>query len=174
MKEKYKPLLVAVMTFTLMLNVVTFLAARASRDTRGATSPRALAPVEVKGCRVEMLAPRPGETVGPTGVVEGTASIPEGTYLWVLDRRTSMNRWWPQGGGPARVESGEWSVSVRYGTERDRGRELYFAAVVVDAGVHQQLEQWVVEAPQRGYLAIRFPETVPGCEIQMAAVRRGP
>lgn len=175
MKEKYKPLLVAVMTFTLMLNVVTFLAGRARRDTRADTSPRAVAArLEVKGCRVEMLAPRPGETVGPTGVVEGTASIPEGTYLWVLDRRKSMNRWWPQGGGPARIEQGKWSVSVRYGTERDRGGELYFAAVVVDAGVHQQLEQWVVEAPQRGYRSIRFPETLPGCEIQMAAVRREP
>jgi len=162
MKEKYKPLLVALVTFTLMLNVLTFLAARPRRE-REATPTRA----EATGCRVELLSPKPGETVGPTGVVKGTASIPDGSYLWVLERRREGSLWRPQGRAPARIREGRWVVRVEYGDERDRGREFYFAAVVVDVGVNQQIEGWV--EGQR----MRFPETVPGCKIQMVAVRRG-
>ncbi len=163
MKEKYKPLLVAIVTFTLMLNVVTFLASRARMDS----PPSAAAPVDTRGCRVEILAPRPGETLGPTGVVEGRASIPGGAYLWVLGRRKPLGRWRPQAVGPARIESGRWAVRVDHGNARDRGQELYFAAAVVDAGVHRQLERGA-DSP------IRFPETVPGCELAMVAVRRAP
>jgi hypothetical protein len=112
MKEKYKPLLVALMTFTLMLNVLTFLAGKARYEARvGAPVRTAAWSGVVQGCQVEILSPKPGDTVGPAGVVEGTASIPEGTQLWVLTRRKGYDLW-RKHGGPARVEGGRWTMRV--------------------------------------------------------------
>ncbi len=156
MKGKYKSMLMALTTFLLLLNVVTFLGLSRSRERARAQA----APVEAKGCRVQILSPRPRETVGPAGVVEGIASIPDGTRLWVLTRRKGTSRWRPQGGGPARIDGGHWSMRVEYGGEGQRGQEFHLAAAVVNAGA-------VEPAPTR------FPETVRGCEIQMVAVRRG-
>jgi len=164
MKEKYKPLLVALVTFTLMLNVLTFLGGKARYEARAGAPVRTAAWSGVaQGCQVEILSPQPGETVGPAGVVEGTASIPEGTHLWVLTRRKGYDLWRKPGGGPARIKGGRWSMRVEYGNERHRGREFHLAAVV---------------AGQRGQSGLspvgtRFPETVRGCEIQMVGVRRG-
>jgi hypothetical protein len=118
--------------------------------------------LEAKGCRVEILSPKPGETVGPAGAIEGFASIPGGARLWVLARRKGARRWLPQGGGPARIEGGRWSMRVEYGGESHRGQEFHLAAAVLEPWGQTEL------SPMRS-----FPDTVRGCEIQMVAVRRG-
>jgi hypothetical protein len=86
--------------------------------------------------RVEILSPASHESVATTGTVEGTALLPEGTYLWILVHRNDLDEWWPQAGGATAVCDGRWRASVRYGEPRDVGHEFEIAALIIGEPTH--------------------------------------
>jgi hypothetical protein len=79
---------------------------------------------------------------------------------------------WPQGGGSANVNNGNWQVVAYFGLPRDTGQEFEIAAAVVDATVNQSLEEWVKTAAASGQFAgIPMPNFVAGC-ISTVTVRK--
>jgi methyltransferase family protein len=89
------------------------------------------------GCPVEILSPRGGSLVAGEGIVEGSAALPENSYLWVLARRKDFDGWWPQGAGAAALDQDRWSVPVRYGEPHDAGYDFEIAAIVVGPSTHE-------------------------------------
>lgn len=92
---------------------------------------------------VQVLSPRHGEEVADAGIVRGSATLPAGTYLWVLARRHDVDGWWPQGNGPIPLVNGFWSVQINYGGPEDAGFRFELAAVVVAQTVHESWLKWV-------------------------------
>ncbi|MGD0497224.1 MAG: class I SAM-dependent methyltransferase [Bryobacteraceae bacterium] len=101
-------------------------------------------------CRIEILSPRAGETVGQAGEVEGSAEMPDGGYLWVLAHRRDLDGWWPQGGGPVSVNGGRWKASVRYGDPQDAGHEFEVAALAVGKPTHELWTDWAARVEETG------------------------
>lgn len=122
---------------------------------------------ESQGCSIAITSPKAGQTVAEDAQVEGSASIPAGSFLWVFSHRKGLQLWWPQGGGPAPLSAtGKWQVVVTFGTERDTGRDFEIAAAAVDANTNEQLRGWVKRAEESGrYPGIQFPSSVAGCRI---------
>lgn len=138
--------------------VVYFLALWVEAPPAGAQEPGA--------CKVEITTPKPGDQVGESGKVRGTARIPDGTHLWVLAHMKDLvAEWWPQGGRAAVVEpNGEWVIVTGYGLARDIGEAFEVAAVVVDANTHHRLLNWVNRAKETGdYPPIEFPTPLDEC-----------
>jgi hypothetical protein len=63
------------------------------RVPRGLTSYRHVRDQGRTKSVVEILFPGRGEQVGHAGVAHGRATLPAGTYLWVLARRKDVNGW---------------------------------------------------------------------------------
>lgn len=129
-------------------------------------APAAEAPAAPAACTVEITTPKPGDQVGRSGKVRGTARIPSGTHLWVLAHMKDLVlEWWPQGGRPAVVEGeGEWVIIAGYGVPDDVGELFEVAAVVVDANTNQRLMGWVKAGQDSGqYPPIQLPTPVDGC-----------
>lgn len=117
-------------------------------------------------CKVTITMPQAGDRVGKDGRVRGTATIPGGTYLWVLAHMMDLSaEWWPQGGRPAVIESdGKWVIIAAYGESQDVQQPFEVAAVVVDANTNDRLRQWVAEGRKtNSYPPIDFPSVVQGC-----------
>lgn len=118
------------------------------------------------GCTVEITTPKPGDQVGRSGKVRGTAGIPSGTHLWVLAHMKDLVlEWWPQGGRPAVIENGgEWVIIAGYGVADDVGELFEIAAVVVDANTNRRLLDWVKTGNETGqYPPIPLPTPVDAC-----------
>lgn len=122
-------------------------------------------------CSVVVRAPRAGDRVGDEGEVTGTATLPGNGNLWVLARRRGLAGWWPQGGGPAQPDQGEWTVLVKYGRPGELGR-FDVAVVVVGDEADANLKKWVQEAPERGYPPTEFPSSIGTCPIQRFVVEK--
>jgi hypothetical protein len=120
---------------------------------------------EAVKCEVKITTPRPGDQVGKDGWVRGTATIPDGTHLWVLAHlRDLVAEWWPQGGRPAVIEADStWVIRTRYGEPPDVHEQFEVAAVVVDGNTNTRIRNWVETAPSKGYPPIEFPDAVDGC-----------
>src|SRR5437016_504227 len=74
-----------------------------------------------QSCRVKVTAPLPGATVGNEVMVEGTAHLPAGSFLWVFIGLRGQVGYWPQGGGAAQLDNeGKWKVLARLGTADDK------------------------------------------------------
>jgi hypothetical protein len=117
-------------------------------------------------CEVKITTPQPGDKVGKSGRVRGTAKIPNGTYLWVLAHMKDLvAEWWPQGGRPAVIDPDEgWVIITGYGAAEDVNQQFEVAAVVVDANTNTRLRAWVEECKKRNdYPPIEFPDAVSGC-----------
>ena len=129
---------------------------------------------EKQNCTVTIVSPKPGQTVTEDAQVEGTASIPSGSFLWVFAHRKGLQLWWPQGGGPASISiRGNWQVVVTFGTERDTGREFEIATAVVDPNTNEQLRGWVKRAEESGrYPGFQFPSITAGCKITDVTVTK--
>lgn len=129
---------------------------------------------EPQGCSVTITSPKSGQTVAEDAQVEGTASIPAGSSLWVFAHRKGLQLWWPQGGGPATTSSsGKWQTVVTFGTDRDTGREFEIATAVVDANTSEQLRSWVKRAEESGrYPGLQFPSMAAGCKIATITVTK--
>ncbi|HEX8983970.1 MAG TPA: class I SAM-dependent methyltransferase [Bryobacteraceae bacterium] len=102
------------------------------------------------GAQVRILTPAAGAPVDAEGLVSGSATVPEGGYLWVLVRRSGIEGWWPQGGAPAAVEQGSWGVPVHYGEPRDAGFDFEIAAVIIGAATNEAWLDWAERARETG------------------------
>lgn len=105
---------------------------------------RSLARLTRSGSKVHILSPGNGAPVASAGIVEGTAELPAGSYLWVLVHRKDFDGWWPQGAGPISVDGNRWTVSVKYGEPHDAGCDFEIAVVVVGQSTH---ELWMALRP---------------------------
>lgn len=99
---------------------------------------------------VEILAPKCGAIVTDVGSVEGSASVPPHSYLWVLARRKDFNGWWPQGAGAIPVDRSHWRVSVTYGEPQDNGSDFELAALIVRQSTHELWTDWVARVRETG------------------------
>lgn len=104
----------------------------------------------VSQASVEILAPQSGAIVTDAGVVEGVATVPPNSFLWVLARRKDFDGWWPQGAGAVPVEQDRWSVSVTYGGPQDRASDFELAALVVRRATHELWMDWVAQVRETG------------------------
>jgi len=117
-------------------------------------------------CTVSVSTPLPGDNVGRDGRVRGTAKIPSGTFLWVLDHMKDLTEeWWPQGGRAASIDpqTGEWVIVAGYGRAEDVKQDFEVAVVVVNANTNALLRDWFKDAKAKDYPAIDFPTPIDGC-----------
>ncbi|MGB7922878.1 MAG: hypothetical protein WCF57_06510 [Pyrinomonadaceae bacterium] len=120
-------------------------------------------------CSVKIISPSPGGNVRRDALVRGTAKIPANGYLWLLAHKRGFKQWWPQGGGEADINGGEWEVLVIFGKAKEIGA-FEIAAVVVDSQTNEDLKRWVADAPSRDYPSIDFPNSLAGCSIEKITV----
>jgi hypothetical protein len=99
---------------------------------------------------VQILAPQHGAIVADACMVEGTATMPPDSYLWVLARRKDFDGWWPQGAGAVPVNGNRWSVSVTFGGPQDAGWEFEIAALAVRPPTHELWTDWVARVKETG------------------------
>lgn len=121
-------------------------------------------------CALAVDAPRPGDQVSGSGMVSGTASLPSEASLWVLVRHQGLQGLWPQGGGPARLEEGRWSVFVTYGVPGELGT-FEIAVVAVGDQADQDLRAWVRDT-RPPYPPTSFPNTVEECPVRLLSVEK--
>jgi hypothetical protein len=117
-------------------------------------------------CEIHAISPAEGDPVGADGPVSGTATIPNGAFLWVLAHRKNIKAWWPQGNGPADIDSKthRFDVFTTYGQDRDHGA-FEVALAVVDPETNEILTKWFDTAQARGYPPVPFPSTHTGCPV---------
>jgi hypothetical protein len=120
-------------------------------------------------CAVSILTPPNGAPVGPTGRVEGTAELPDAARLWILVRCKGVDGWWPQGGGPVRVEQGRWTVAVAYGGPQDAGCDFEIMALAVGPSTHRLWSDWVGRATETGEFP---PVQLPPAEFVLGETHR--
>ena len=99
---------------------------------------------------VEILVPQSGAIVTDAGLVEGSATLPPDSFLWVLARRKDFSGWWPQGMGAVPVDRNRWRVPVTYGGPQDRGSDFELAALVVRQATHRLWADWVARVRETG------------------------
>ena len=97
--------------------------------------------------------------------VKGTATIPSGSYLWVLVHRVKgfKGLWWPQGEAEINPLTKKWEAHVVFGGPQDIGFEFEIAAIVVNETEHAKLQDYWTKAMSSGnWPPIPMPPTVPG------------
>ncbi|MGA2260083.1 MAG: hypothetical protein ABSH28_01465 [Acidobacteriota bacterium] len=124
---------------------------------------------ERSSCSIIISDPEKGTIVHGQGTVSGTANIPPDSHLWILAHKSTLNSWWPQGGGETPIRDGKWAVDVTYGIESDTG-DFEVAAVAVGENAHNDLKKWVADNRTGRYLPMQFPSTVAGCPIARVTV----
>jgi len=135
------------------------------------TSVDSLAQRQSRECSVTVEMPQNRARVTePAGDVAGTATLPPEGHLWVLARRQGLAEWWPQGGGPAPVDEGRWTVYATYGSSGELGN-FEIAVVVVGTQADQSLRAWVQNA-RPPYPPTQFPNTLPQCPVRMLVIQK--
>jgi hypothetical protein len=115
-------------------------------------------------CTVTITSPKTGEKHGPDVLVKGAAAVPAGRHLWVFAHRKGVAIWWPQGGGAATVERGEYSVLASLGGPQDLGADFEILAQVLEGSDDATLNAWFKVAEQTGkYPGMRLPPAADGC-----------
>ena len=99
---------------------------------------------------VDIVAPQNGAIVADAGMVEGTATMPADSYLWVLARRKDFDGWWPQGAGAVPVDGNRWNVSVTFGGPQDAGWDFEIAALAVRPPTHELWTDWTARVKETG------------------------
>lgn len=124
-------------------------------------------------CAVEILSPKPGDKVGQSTTVKGTANISTDGFLWILARKKGMgNQWWPQAGGAVEIdESHLWEAVVFLGRPEDIGSTFEVAAVVVSRQTNEELVNWFATAKALDYPPRPFPNSI-GCEVMTIKVEK--
>jgi hypothetical protein len=123
-------------------------------------------------CKLEIESPKSSDTVETEIQVQGSASIPPGTYLWILSHRKGIAQWWPEGGGAARIDKGGFDVFVTLGKDKDSGRTFEIMGIVLDKAGNAQLEKWVSDsdAKQNWDIGLKVPSPAVGCEAQVVTI----
>lgn len=117
-------------------------------------------------CDVTVTAPSTGAKAGSDVLVSGRATVPPGSALWAFAHRKGLAIWWPQGGGPAEVDRGEYSVLVTLGGPQDVGAEFEILVEVVDGAESAKLDAWFKRADATGnYPGMGLPTFVAGCGV---------
>ena len=127
-------------------------------------------------CLVTVRSPAQGATVDWEVLVEGTAKLPAGSFLWVFIGPRGQNDWWPQGGGPAELNpDGAWEVLARLGDrQEDAGKSYAIVPVVVDRTTHGLLQTYIRRGRDTGQWPSfsALPGVVGGCPLVKVNVRR--
>src|SRR5260370_37033562 len=115
-------------------------------------------------CRLDIKSPKSGDTVETEIQVQGFSSLPPGSYLWILAHRKGISQWWPQGGGAARIQNGDFDVFVTLGNDKDSGRTFEIMGIVLYKAGNSQGEKWVSvsAAKQKGVFGLNGPRPLPG------------
>jgi hypothetical protein len=139
-------------------------------ETRFADQPAGTSLAAASSCSAYITSLQPGDRVGWRVTVKGTANVPDGHHLWVIERDRRRNRWYlPRIGGAPDVTDGEWAVEMQFGREQDVPRETFVATAVVGDDVHRWLRKRLADESRYG---VDFPDTVPGCPIDMVSIVR--
>ncbi len=125
-------------------------------------------------CQISITSPQDGDTVGRKALVKGTAKIPPNALLWGLISINGLYGFWPQGGGPAILIDGDWTVLSFFGQEHDIGNEFVIYEVAVDETADTALQRWVRRGVDTGYYPplTSFPNVVEGCPIARVTVTK--
>ncbi len=125
-------------------------------------------------CNIVITTPSEGDSVQGEGQVEGTATVPAGTHLWIFAHRKGLGLWWPEGGGSAPISAkGKWEVLVTYGIPRDAGSDFEITTAVVSDADNDRLLNWVKRAEETGqYPGMRLPASVEGCPTPRRVVKK--
>lgn len=115
---------------------------------------------------IKITSPSEGSQVSGSTLISGTATLPPSGYLWILAHKVGFNGFWPQGNGAAQVIGGSWDVLVQFGQKGEYGK-FEVIALIVNAQTHQDLENWVRNAPNTtpSYQPIPLPTTIDGSPI---------
>ena len=101
---------------------------------------------------VTMTQPTKDNKVGKEVMVRGTASMPNGHYLWVVARRIDFAPlWWPQ--KPAPVEdptTQKWQATAVFGGPQDVGWEFDVGVITVNEEGHKKLMDYWKKAMSTG------------------------
>ena len=90
---------------------------------------------------------------------------------WRIGRISAF--WWPQGGGSADVENGDWKVTAFLGLPRDVGHQFEITARVFGEAGNKLLEQWVQETAKTGlYPGMPMPQWVGTCQSATVVVTK--
>ena|SRR5260370_862853 len=126
-----------------------------------------------RSCRIAINTPAVGAAVGRAGMADGTAEMPEGSFLWAYARIRGETEVWPQGGGPrALEEGGAWSVHTYYGVQADVGANFELILQVVGPNDNAKLAAWVNDSKNGSAAPIRMPTGVEGCPIVKVVVKK--
>ena len=128
-------------------------------------------------CSATIQSAGSGNSVVLSDTVSGSATVPSYAFVWVLTQTKGANKWWPQGGGPARIfggtNSGNWSMHATFGAPQEAGKDFNIAAVPVDAATDTVLSDWSQNGAETGvYPGIALPKPAHGCNSSMITVRR--
>ena len=124
-------------------------------------------------CSSNFDQPKQGENVGADGSVSGRATLPPGTFAWILARKGDINGFWPQANGALEIDrDGSFSAFVTYGKDGDKG-PFEIAIAIVDDDVNKALNRWVDRANETGkYPPMRFPNVHQGCRVTRVIVNK--
>jgi len=108
-----------------------------------------------------------GSEVGRETTMEGTASIPSGNHLWVLDRRVDFKPlWWPQREARIDPKTHKWSATVCFGGPQDINWDFHISVITVNADRHRELMDYWTKAMKTGdWKPIQIPETTSTPQI---------
>jgi hypothetical protein len=125
-------------------------------------------------CKASVVSPQKGDTVGISGDISGTATVPAGMFLWVFVHRQGLGAWWPQSGSAAGVSQGKWMVNATYGDGKDAGANFVVKAVVVDQKGNTDLMNYVASSEKAGtYPGTKIPvPSKDGCSSSEVIIKR--
>ena len=126
-----------------------------------------------QNCKVEITIPAEGSQVAGNALISGIATLPSTGHLWIVSHKVGFNGFWPQGNGAAQIIGKDWDVLVYFGQNGDYGK-FEIIALVVDDQTHQDLENWVRNAPNTNptYQPIPLPTVIDGCPIAKLRVNK--
>jgi len=125
-------------------------------------------------CKIQITAPEQGSPIDGEGLVSGKVLLPPNGHVWLLSHKVGFSGWWPQGNGAAQVIGEDWDVLVYYGNKGDYGK-FEVIAMVVDNQTHQDLKNWVKNAPKTNppYQPIAsLPASMEGCPLARLRVEK--
>lgn len=100
---------------------------------------------------VTMTEPTKDSKVGRDVWVRGTASIPNGHYLWVVARRVDFTPlWWPQKPAPVDPTTQTWQATAVFGGPQDIGWDFDVGVITVNEEGHRQLMEYWKKAMSTG------------------------